>query len=138
MGIPKWFSATIADELARLYAINLEGCPAGDVFEATVASWVDDLWAHLGHKDITTNTDRPRLLEAFRRVRLNVKRWPSPRTFLEHLPARKEPRRPKRLTGPMSQQERARRLLRIERDRAALGLQPLTELLHDEGDHDAR
>jgi len=137
MGIPRWFSATIADELARLYAINLEGCPAGDVFEATVTSWVEDLWAHLQRDDININIDRPRLLEGFRRVRLNCKRWPAPRTFIEHLPTRAEPRRPKRLTGPMTPTERARRLQRIERDRAALGLQPLAELL-PEGAPDER
>lgn len=109
MGIPKWFSNTIADELARLYAINLEGCPAGDVFEHTVASWVDDLWAHLHREDINPHDDRPRLLEAFRRLRLNVKRWPAPRTFIEHLPSRREPRKPRRLTGPMTLKERDRR-----------------------------
>jgi len=137
MIIPDWFAQTISEELARLYALNLEGCPAADVLETTTRSWVDDLFEHLKHSQLDARVDRPRIRTAFRKIRLSNKRWPAPRTFLEYLPERPQQKRLTRFVE-CTPEELQRRMVRAEQDRAALGLRPLAEVLAQEGGHAAR
>lgn len=123
MNPPDWFTTLIANGLARLYSLNLEGCPAADVLPATRIVWQESIWTHLQHADLTHYLDAPRLTRAFESLYVNSIRWPSPAMFLRALPPRPEPKRPPALPpGAMSAEEQARRTLTNLRNRELLGL----------------
>lgn len=117
-----WFSNLIREELARLYANSLEGCPGADTLEVTARSWIDDLHAHYQHAQLNQQTDEPRFRAAFRRVRTDCRRWPTLRDLIERVPARPSV---KKLAHAATTKTAAERTLQILRDRELLGLNPL-------------
>lgn len=115
-----WFSNLIREELARLYANSLEGCPGADTLEVTARSWIDDLHAHYQHAQLN-QTDEPRFRAAFRRVRTDCRRWPAVRDLIERVPARPAT---KAIAHQVTKSD-AERVMRVIRDRELLGLKPL-------------
>lgn len=121
--IPDWFTKAIADGLARMYALNLDGCPAADVLAGTQRVWAEDLWERLKHGEPTVTEDLPRIREAFRRLRTSCMRWPAPAQFLRELPPRrvKRPDMPALPPGKLPDAERARRIIEGNLRREACG-----------------
>jgi hypothetical protein len=81
---PTWFSNAINRGIAELYAMSLEGCPGADTLPATAALWTDDLWARAAFVE----SDAPRILQAFRKMRGHLRRWPQQVDFWTNLPSR--------------------------------------------------
>ena len=125
--IPGWFKTALREGLSTLYALNLEGCPAADVFEATARVWEQDLWAFMAPSDPKPDTDTPRIAAAFRSMRLELRRWPAPRVFRDHLRPRNVPRPPALPNPGLSAEEIQHRLVRNAQRRAALLGDPLPE-----------
>lgn len=86
---PDWFHNTVVSGLQFLWALGLPGTPAGELATLTAASWVQALWCH--NPRWTEKPDAPRLTEAFTTVAGRAERWPTPRTVLDAMPARKQP-----------------------------------------------
>lgn len=99
-----WFDRAIAVGLARLAVLGLPGTPIDEPSSAACrAVWVDALWPG---RAWDRAQDEPRIEAAFRRLALDVTRWPAPRQFLDALPARPEPTK---LPPPkMTEEERAK------------------------------
>lgn len=88
MAHPDWKLDAIAHGLAKLTTLSLERTPAMDVIRATAVTW---------HEAITHDRafdqarDRPRFDAAFRTLASECRSWPTPRDFLDALPAVKPP-----------------------------------------------
>lgn len=95
---PEWFAQLIGQCLASLYLLNLEGCPAADSVGKTGRLWARLLWDNprvKWHMD----ADSDRIRKAFASMASNIRRWPAPAVFWEHLPDRPAPKT-KALIGP--------------------------------------
>ncbi|MFP4181845.1 MAG: hypothetical protein ACLFTX_04505, partial [Thiohalospira sp.] len=79
----------IGEGIAKLYAIRLDGHPAGDTLEGVEEVWVEALW--YSHRDWQEDPDAERLRAAFRSIARTAERWPAPRALLDHLPPRPAP-----------------------------------------------
>lgn len=135
--IPDWFAEVVAEELARLFSINLAYSPAADVLPTTIRSWTADLYHHFKPGPDDRVLVLPRLRVGFRALRLKSKTWPSPAQFIEHVPPRTEQLRLGRTTSTLSAAERERRLIRIANDRETMGLKPLALMLPPEEEQQA-
>jgi hypothetical protein len=82
-----WFSQLIAECLATLYLLNLEGCPAADSVGKTARIWERMLWEK-SYNGWDEGKDDPRIRAAFKSIAHRCKRWPNPAVFWEHLPNR--------------------------------------------------
>lgn len=85
--IPDWFSALIRNGLTALYGLCLEGCPASDSTKTVGALWTRLLWEKSPHA-WNRERDSRRIAAAFEAMALDLKRWPAPAVFFEHLPPR--------------------------------------------------
>lgn len=74
---PKWFDAAMRDGLGRT-ALVCSFAPAEDVAAEVFDQWIDDLWPG---RDWDQAQDTPRIAEAFRRLRVGRKDWPTPNEF---------------------------------------------------------
>ncbi|WP_429885358.1 hypothetical protein [Geoalkalibacter halelectricus] len=115
-----WLEAQIADGLAALLTLGLDGAPASDIICRTA-----DVWRLVVEKAGVTieEVDAPRLRAAFTTLlRQPHKRWPDPAALVAHLPRR--PERQKLDEPPISEAEReaGRRRLKELREQLAKGM----------------
>jgi len=80
--------------LTRLATLSLDRTPAMDVIQATALTWHD---AIRQGKDWQQERDRPRFQAAFRTLVQACTQWPSPRQFLDALPAIPRPEEVQRI-----------------------------------------
>lgn len=84
-----WLSYTIAQGIALLLSLRLQGAPfAGNEadIEALCNGWLIALHAH--HTAWDQRCDEARIEIGFQRLANTVSRWPCPAQLLEHLPPR--------------------------------------------------
>lgn len=110
---PDWFYQAVSGGLQALIVLHLPGAPGHETVAYTEEVWVEALWS--ANIAWSADLDVSRLHEAFLRLVRQVERWPAPRTLLELLPERPQPRR---LAAP-----------RITPAEAAAGRARLAELL---------
>lgn len=113
-----WFESVVAEGIAKLYVLRLEGAPAADTLDGVELVWVEALW--YSGKVWDEHLDYPRLRQAFVHLVQTMTRWPAPRQLMDHLPARP---RPRELPAPPPTPE--------ERARAEANLAKLRELMKD-------
>lgn len=82
-----WLRAELADGFQHLLCLRLPATPPADAIEATLAVWLKAVSAgrHWVHEDAV------RVSEAFVTLARTCERWPTPREFLQVLPARELP-----------------------------------------------
>lgn len=115
-----WFVEIIAEGIAKLYVLRLEGHPAADTLDGVEMVWVEALW--YGNRVWDESLDAKRLRQAFVGLAQTLTRWPAPRVLLDHLPAR-----PKRQALPkpeISEEEKARNRQRLAELMATPGMRP--------------
>lgn len=100
----EWFVEVIAEGIAKLYVLRLEGAPAADTLDGVEMVWVEALW--YSGKVWDEGLDYDRLRQAFVYLVQTMTRWPAPRMLTDHLPAR--PKRRELPTPPPTAEERAR------------------------------
>jgi len=115
-----WLRAELADGLAALLTLGLDGAPAADIVCRTA-----DIWALVVGKAGCTveQTDRPRITKAFTSLLQQPhKRWPDPAALVAQLPRR--PERQKLEEPPISEAERAKGLKQLKelREKLARGM----------------
>lgn len=121
--IPDWFTTLIRQGLTTLYALCLQGCPAADATKATGALWVRLLWEK-SRNSWNREHDEGRILAAFQSMALDLRHWPAPAVFFDHLPPR-EPIRIKpgqKLDAQWGRERQAEALSCMVRQFADLGL----------------
>ena len=86
--MPTWLHNIIAEQIQSLLLLGLEGHPPFEATQHVVRAWQECLADH----NITWNQeqDAARVLKAFKTLRVNSARWPSPKAFYDAL----EPRKP--------------------------------------------
>jgi hypothetical protein len=99
----------IAQSLATLYLLNLDGCPAADTVGKTAKLWVRLLWDK-PRSGWHEQADSERIRNAFAAIAETCRRWPSPAVFWDLLPKRAEPN-PNTTIGPGWGREREREAL---------------------------
>jgi hypothetical protein len=116
----EWLREEIAAGLATLVSARLPGFPSADTVKATARVWLNAILD--AHVVFSEEVDRPRVRQAFRTLTRVCYQWPSPRTFLDHLP----PRPPVQALPepPMSEEKMARnqRMVRDLIDKLKAGL----------------
>jgi len=114
--VPDWFYESVSQGLAALIVLHLPGAPGHETVSYTEEVWVEVLWsAPIGWQEAL---DVPRLRAAFLRLARQADRWPAPRTLLELLPSRPEPR--KLPPPPLSKAQRERNRERLREMMAAI------------------
>jgi len=106
--IPDWFHNLMITGLQKLVLLRLAGTPPVDVFDLTVAAWSEALWTG-GQWDEAL--DRQRMERAFTALLRTCERWPSPKTYLDHLGSR--PPQPQLPPPPLSPAQRAHNRARL-------------------------
>lgn len=89
MSLPETLQRAVYDGLQRVWALRLDGSPAGDTLPAVAKIWC----SAISGAPVTWRDDRdlPRFRAAFGRIELLCERWPSPATFMQYLPPVAEP-----------------------------------------------
>lgn len=87
--VPQWFTSLIAEGLAGLYLLNLDGCPASDSTSTVCSLWARLLWAK---KQWHQDADSALIRATFVTLAQSSHRWPAPSVFLDHLPSRAPPK----------------------------------------------
>lgn len=82
-----WLKLEIATGLQKLTCLGLEGQPASELIEGTLAAWVEVVTAGRTYDEAI---DAPRFRIAFTRL-MGRNRWPAPCHLLEAMPKRPEP-----------------------------------------------
>lgn len=89
--------------------LSLDRTPALDVIGGTVIAWCQTLWPE---KAWDEEHDTQRILQGFHQLCRHCEQWPSPKRFLELMPARVIVN--KRLTNVASDETRAKGMAEIE------------------------
>lgn len=82
--LAKWFYPCLAQGLAKLYVLRLEGAPAADTLQGVAQVWAEALW----QRQAWQPADEQRIAQAFSSLAAKNKRWPVPAELLEALPIR--------------------------------------------------
>jgi len=106
---PDWFRNVIATGLQKLLTLRLAGTPPEDAIVGTAAAWLEALWATGCVWDEAL--DRRRMERAFTALLRTCERWPSPKTYLDHLGSR--PPQPQLPPPPLSPEQCARNRARL-------------------------
>jgi len=88
MAQPDWILDSIVRGLSRLATLSLDHTPAMDVIRATAVVWHE---AVTHGREFLQERDRDRFDAAFRTLARDCRGWPSPRDFLDALPALQTP-----------------------------------------------
>ena len=81
-----WFTAQIIKGIQTLIAMNLPFKPATEMITVTAKVWTKALWLQRSWSE----SDMPRLEEAFFRAGGYCAQFPAPKEIMIHLPAAKE------------------------------------------------
>jgi hypothetical protein len=88
-GQSDWLRTLIADGLAALVAMSLDGSPGADVICRTA-----DVWHHVMAGSCNVETiDSQRVKAAFSGLLKNVDSWPEPKAIWAHMPRRPQQER---------------------------------------------
>jgi len=117
---PDWFRAVIATGLQKLLALRLAGTPPEDAIVGTAAVWLDAIWTTGLQWDEAL--DRSRMERAFTALARTCERWPSPKTYLDHLGGR--PPQRQLPPPPLTPEQRARNSARLREMLHTLNLTP--------------
>lgn len=83
---PEWFRTVVAEGIAKLYILRLEGAPAADTLEGVEMVWLETLW-NCG-KGWDEAQDAARIRRGFVVMARRCSRWPAPGELLTLLPPR--------------------------------------------------
>lgn len=104
-GQSDWLRGLIADGLAALVAMSLDGAPGADVICRTA-----DVWHHVMAGSCNVETiDSQRVKAAFSGLLKNVDSWPEPKAIWAHMPRRPQQ---ERLPEPQRSEEDCQKALK--------------------------
>ena len=110
---PPWVVRELTTGLSKLLTLGLDGHPAADIFNATIAVWVEAICTG---RVFNEQDDVPRFRRAFATLMQRESRWPSPAKFLDALPSNVTPlRRPKLLESEKTRNARLASFAEISR-----------------------
>jgi len=118
--VPDWFRAVIVTGLQKLLALRLAGTPPEDAIVGTAGVWLEAIWTTGLQWD--ESLDRQRMERAFSILLRTCDRWPSPKTYLDHLGDR--PPQPQLPPPPLSPEQRAKNKARLHAMLHTLNLTP--------------
>lgn len=78
-----WMRRGVGTGLAKLLTLRLQGCPASDMIEMTLDTWIETLTFNRVWDE---QRDAPRLRHAFKVLQTSCDSWPAPVNLLQHLP----------------------------------------------------
>ncbi|MXR36734.1 hypothetical protein [Craterilacuibacter sinensis] len=113
----KWLEREVARGLQGMLALRLNGAPPEDSVTLTLDIWLEALSGQPIAWD--ERLDARRIQQAFRLLYSHCDRWPTPRVFMDHLPAR-----PPLMALPppkMTEAQRQKNLTRLRTMMAQLG-----------------
>lgn len=87
----EWFNRIVEDGFSALIVLRLPAAPYTDKdMEKTLDVWIQVLWS--ASAQWAENLDSRRIEQAFMKLCRTVDRWPAPRSLLDALPARPQPK----------------------------------------------